>query len=481
MSKIPASIAWLPNFEANAQWDVYNANKWVRVSIPWIYDKDWNQKFEIVTKLDLLNFKWLDDDWINKLIKNTLKIDIDNEEWIIQLNKYFFEWVEFIEKIWKNVLWKHKSKKSNFFTNKQDVINFCRLTTSKSSIEAFVNCLISKSIIIVEDVLNSKILEDLEFKKNFLISKMKRSWFFKFKKNNNNEWFLKINNKEIPFTLIPREKSILSTEIKIWRDPEFCSVDETTDDIWFTFYIEKKEDSLLFMQCLSDILYEWDFTVENKNSIDINNLWENGKFLNIWFFKKLKKSIKKNNPISSEWYSDINLHWHINIPNKNEAEIKWAVWERVWVEIKFIEYDSKWEDWLSFHPVYDYQKYLMLYCRLYQWYISEHDVDKVVEMFFFNLDENLKKKNNLLPIKKRKTKESYLKELKNDLIKFKYLKNKKNDFFNENDLKDWLKKYYLSKLIKVIVESKQWTFLTNEREFNLSLAWYRPKMKKVED
>jgi len=472
------ALKWEPDFEVLDQIDIFNLKRWKNVIIPWVFNDDWSPKTEIITKLDLLNFRWLDENWVEKLIYDTFSIDIWTKEWIQKLNNLFFEWLSFLKLVGRKVPKKYKHNTIPL-KSKKEIIDFCLLTTKERTKTAYENCLISKSVFIVNEILSNTVLEKLETKKQFLLNKLKQNWAFIFQTDTN--WYLKIKNEDWTerksfFTLIPREKSVESAQLKVWKDPK--SSVKMLDELWFSFYLENKKDSLFFMQYLSDILYCWNFQVSNKNAIDKNDP-DTFYWLNSTFLKKLDIVDEEIASLSNEKYSEVKLKWIINIPDEDEMHVEWAFWDDVWVEIKFMGYDSKNDDWLSFQPVYWYLKYIDVLCRILQGYVSENAIDYIVNLFFINLDENINKKNKLLPTKMFKSKEEYLEELEEEMLNKWILRRiKRNWNTTQDELKNWLKKYYLSKLIKVKVDWKQGFYYATKREYNLSLAWYKPKMIK---
>jgi hypothetical protein len=497
------SLLWKPNFISEFQEDIFSKQMWKKINIPWIYKNqitweqksetelnvlywnnwkeyiwiEWVQHYEIVTKCDLINFNWLDDEWIVNLIQMELGLNINTNEWIRKMNHLIIDWLEFLDKIWKSYPNKYRNN-YNIFNSKADIINFCKKTTKEKTLEWFMNCVIAKSIWITHEILSNEELSDLAEKEKFLIQKLKNDPSFTF--TSENKWYLSTQKKKIYFSLVTRSKEVLSMIFKIWIDPKSYSSTEIKDWLWLTFYLFNKNDVLILMQYVGDILYEWEYEIKNKSFLTQKIIKESNSYLHQVFISNLWEIDNEKKTETSDLYSDVKQQWRVNVPPKNERDDPTSIWIDVGTEIKYDIYDSKNDDWLAFHAVYWHFKIINLKCRLYQWFVWSNDLNDAVEKFFFDLDEELEKKNKLVPEWKEKTREKYLLELQQDLIKNWYILQKnKTRKCTENELFEWLKKYYISKLLNVRVWWWKNVYYTTRREYNLSLAWIRPKMEII--
>lgn len=530
-------VLWVPNMKVNNLEEIWKNRKWVRVEIPWVFDyinsvwknqtlytnSDWvffdlkwnriedeidentlSKKYETMTKLDLLNFQWLNDLEIEQLIveelftkeerdewTNTQKEEwghknneslLDTNEWISKVNNIFKSWYDLLSKVWRKVPGRYDNYK--MFLDKAELINFCKITQNEWTKDAYINCMLTKSSFIVSDILNNKTLELLSNKEKVLISILKEREEFNFDWN---KWTLEIYWEKMSFSLVSRAKSKFSSQLKVWKDPMYHSSTIMDDWLGLTFYIEDKENSTIFLNHVNRILFpeknqkdkcydDGNIKVETKWSF-VNpktNKWKD----KIWYFLD-RVIVKEAKPWTNDRYWDLKSKSVIQIPNSIGEYNKWVVWDNVKVEIKIVDYDTKNDDWLSFHPVFWYLKYIEAQIRLLQWYISEKEIDNIVNLFFYNLDDNLNEKNEHIPEWYEKTKQSYLKELWDDLQK-NWLLEQTNMTRSptEEELRDWLRKYYLNKFIKVKVWKKKEKFLTTKRDYHLSLSWHRPEMKK---
>ena len=494
------NLVWDPKFTSIFQDDIFTVKMWKKIDIPWVYKNktnwiqkseeeliklywsdwkdeyliEWVQHYEVVTKFDLVNFNWLDDDWIVKIIFDELNVDINTDEWIRKMNHLIKDWLEFLDKIWKSYQDKYRSN-INIFNSKSDIIDFCKKTTKEKSTDWFMNCVIAKSICITNEILSNNELSDLAEKEKYLIQKLKNSGFIF---TSENKWYLSLHNKNIYFSLTTRSKEILSMIFKIWIDPKSSSSTEIKDWLWLTFYLFDKNDVLILMQYIGDILFEGEYDIKNKNFLTQKIINKSKWYLHKNFLWNIDEIINEKKQESSSLYSDIKQQWWVNIPTKNERDDPTAIWYDIWTEIKYDVFDSKNDDWLCFHAIYWHFKIINLKCRLYQGFVWSNDINKAVEKFFFDLDEELENKNKLVPEWKEKTREKYLLELQNDLINEWYLiQTNHNRMCNENELSEWLKKYYINTLLKVKIW--KYVYYTTIREYNLSLAWIRPKMEIV--
>ena len=437
-----------------------------------------NPKKEIVTKIDLLNFKWLSDKEIEQLINKELQVDLNTEEWIGRVNEFFKKWIDFLEGLWRTLPPPYNNNLI-LFSSKEDIISFCKDITLKWKKKAYINCLISKSVSVVSDIINNESRVNLEEKLEFLINKyFKNRREFSF--TTNNRWKLSLWKRDIDFSFSARHKSEKSSKIKVAKDPKYFSSRKFCDDIWFTFFTKNKEESLLLMAHILRIFCGDDcdsYNVKNRNYFSNDLINANLSKINTWLADQIINWETWKKVSTNDNYSWAKATLTSNIPEVDKFDIEWAVWDDIWIELAFDIFDSKNEYWLSFHPVFDFSKYFDIMCRIYQGYIWEWEIDFICEEFFMQLDENLAKKNKLLPKQMEKTKENYFKELEDDLSNRWLLgKTNKSRTANKDELKKWLKNYYLSFLLRVKVEWRLEIYYTTAREYNLSLAWFRPKM-----
>ncbi|PIE85230.1 hypothetical protein CSA08_03150 [Candidatus Gracilibacteria bacterium] len=445
-----------------------------------------NPKTEIVTRIDLLNFQGLNDEEIERLINNELftedekkeGMSIDTEEGIRKINDIFKSGYDFLSDVGRKI----PEKYNNFvmFGDKNELIEFCKTTQKSGTKDAYINCMLAKSASIVGDVLNNKELEYLKKKEEVLIYILSKKKEINL---NGNKGTLEIYGKKIDFYISSRAKGKFSSMLKIGKDPMYYSSTIIEDGLGITFYIEDKEDSTIFLNYINDILFskkeDDDIKIETKGDfIDIEtNKWVK----QIGYFIK-KIIVKKPKDGTSEKYSDLKSKGKAYIPNSTDDYEKGFLGEGVNVEIKMVDFATKNDDGLSFHPVFGYFKYAEVLIRQLQGYISEAEIENIVNLFFYNLDDNLEEKNRLIPEGYEKTRKQYLIELEKDLVEEGCLsKRNKSRPAKESELREGLKKYYLSKLVKVKVGNKQEPFFTTEREYNLSLAGYRQKMEVIKN
>ncbi len=499
-----------PSFESNNQVSILNVDGWIRVNIPDVFtytNNNWakvtlyhrNSKFytinwieywleennhslvqktEIVTRIDLFNFRWLSDEEIVDLINKSLCIDINTPEWISKLNSFFSESIDFLGKLWKTVPNKVKQK-IDFFSSKEEVVTFCKSTYEWKKVW-YLNCIIAKSVSVVADIINNEWNQHLEERARYFEDKYIK-WRHEIRMIPwiKNKWYLQLWGKEISFSYSIRNKSDDSFRLKVAKDPKYFSSSEIFDSIWIRFYTYTKIDAILLNNYFNCII-AWesgDYKINNKNFYTDSLIDSIASQLNPTFVNKLKSAEDEVKIWSSDNYSECKTKVMVNIPRVANMEIEWIQWDDIWVEIQYDTYDSINEKWLSFQPIYWYFKYFDVLCRLYQWYISEHEIDYVIFLLFSNIWKEIENKNKLLPDKFKKTINEYYKELEEDLV-IKWFLNKwnANRSAKIDELKQWVKDYYLSKLLKVNIEWRNSKFYTNPREYNLSLAWYRKKM-----
>lgn len=516
MKNQQTQLSWIPAFKVdNLDW-IWENKKWIRCPIPWVFeyhdnnwikqliyergwlyiDINWNtvdaqdvhlsQKKEVVTKVDLLNFQWLTESEIEILINRELftkedkekNLTLDSAEWINKINDIFRWWYEFLWIIWRKVPDKYSS--FTMFSDKKEVIEFCKITQNSSTKKAYINCLMAKSSFVVSDIINNEDLEKLSNKEEVLLQLLKNREEFNF--TSESKWVLEIYWEKIKFSVRSRAKSKLSAQLKMWKDPSYYSSNIMWDWLWLTFYIENKDDSTIFLEHINKVFNE---NEEQEDDCKIETKWgfvnpEDNKWRDKISYFLNKIIVKKPKDSTNDDYWDLKGIFNISIPNTIDEYDKWIVWDKVKTEIKIVDFDSTNDDWLSFQPIYWYFKYIETLIRFLQWYVSENEIDSIVDIFFYNIENSLREKNKLMPEWKEKNKNDYLKELELDLIKENFI-----NIANSNrgasivELKEWLKKYYLNNLIEVKVWKKRNAYLTNQREYNLSLAWYRQSMELI--
>ncbi|MDD3646214.1 MAG: hypothetical protein PHH06_02275 [Candidatus Gracilibacteria bacterium] len=444
---------------------------------PAMDDVKLTQKKERVTRIDLLNFRGLDDNGIEKLIKESLGVDINTQQGIDKLNDFFLEGVRFLEEVGRKLPDKYID--NNFFADKNEVLMFCKDTTKSGRKQAYINCLISKSISVVADVITNEERMHLEERTEFIINKYIRN-----RKEvtmlTDNTGYLTLGKRKIYFAFSYRHKSDKSAKFKVAKDPEYFSTTKFFDDIGLTHYTSTKEESILLDNFLNCIIYGNDanYEIDNKGYFSSEIIEDNSDKLSSSYLDKLRKLERKKRQGSDSRYSESKSKGDLNVPRREHLDIPGAVGDNIGFEKKADTFDSQNEYGLSLQPVYGYFKYFDIMSRFYQGYISESEVDFVVDLFFLNLPEELRKKNKLMEvIGKEKTIDEYFDELEYDLNEKLFLvKPNQNRKAKERELKVAFKQYYLSKMLKVEVEGRVGIYLTTPREYHLSLAGYRKKM-----
>lgn len=502
------------------EWGIY-------INIPWSEHENWNRvNKEILTRLDAKNFIWMDDLEIERYLNRLLKVDISSREWITQVNNIFIQWVNRARTKRPKIAKKYDKLE---FTTKSEIVNFCKETNNKTT-WAKTNCFILRQISIVEDILSNPELHELRKKSIYVVEEIlsKHMQITTVEKWNTYKWFFSfyLDNKNpyvIDFTLKVRSKDDESTMSKIWRDPTYNSSKKVNDWIWLTFFTRNNEQLTVLMQYISQIIYySWDietcfweeqdlkncsydtrqnFSIENKSLywdelLEIQKKWMfNQGFFEYLLIRSLEKWFTEDEleKKSKEKWTSLN-YWDVKIKTRVWTPLPWdlekidPVLFPVWIEIKFVSLDEKNDDWLSFQPIYWMTKDITEAIRLNnldtEWYVTWEFIDDLVEDFFKNLDIIITKKNKLLLPNKQKTRDSLLTEIWIALkekwyIEWKRIKEKKYD---EIEIRNWIKKYMKNDrwFFKVDIKwkSKKWIFYTNRRWFNLSSAWYYPKMEK---
>lgn len=466
-------------------------------------------KWVSITPLDIWSFIWLSDEDIVQKIKSELKIDINQEKslWLKKLNYLFYKWVEYYkdeygrEKFWKNYAIDYL--KQDFFSSKEDVIEFCR-ETEKQTAKWKINCAISKCISIVNDILENKSL-DKKWAKSLYVLNNYLVWPFSLKEMSSSWWFITydwyyilkkwVKRKKINFTLTWRSKSGLSCKRKSASDPKYHRSELIQDMIWWNFYCENKKDLLILMNAVWQLVYNVNI---NEESLMVKNKWvfsrseikdiNDSDFVSDNFkeiiINWIQSSPNKKNS-SAEEYQDIKMIWSINIPKSKDLWVEWAVTYPTWFEIKFVLAWSKNDDWLSFQPIMDYQKWFYWKTRIQNPIITEKEIVTQVDKLLYSLEEEIWNKNLLLKENEQKSVLWYIEELYNDLLKKWFIKDRKWFNFKKgkmfwintstfNTIRDWLILYFKSSLIQV---SK--LEYTTKRAFELSELWFNPPMKKT--
>jgi len=415
-----------------------------------------------VTILDLFNIDFDEKEQIIDFIKDRLNIDIKEKAWIEKINLLLNKSIEYYEKRYLRTL-PVSFKKIKFWTI-DSIIKFIKDTRTNKKTGA-IHCLLRKTSYVINEVTtNPKIKRakplDKEFVERKLQIPLQITESLTDKSGNiYKKWKIMINDKIINFSIITRTKWIESIIWKEISDPKYHSVDDFHDLVWSTFYIEKKEDTILLMQYIDQYIFWWEAIIDNKNAIkeeDIDKYTEN---INEEFVEKLLYSIKttKKKNTTSDDYSEIKLKWKVPLALET--------WENaslfpIWTEIKFVIWWQDNEKWLNLHSIYDYQKRFKESTRL--WIpIKEIDIRNYVNDFFENIDISLKKKN--------KVKEIYYEELFIDLKNKGFIKDRslwKKLEKNEQILAFGLYKYFKSKLDTYEVNNRK--YYMDERYLKIS-------------
>lgn len=422
-----------------------------------------------VTILDLFNLPFEKEEEIVKFIKDRLKINIKEKEWIEQINFLFNEAIKYYrERYLRKMPAKFEKMK---FSTCDSIIKFIKETKicKKTWI---LNCAISKMVYVVENIIsNERIwrrhLLDKKFVEEYLQKPLQilDSYEDKFW-NIYDKWLVVINQKIINFSIIAREKRINSIIWKEISDPKYYSIEEFKDIVWVTFYVENETDALLVMQYIDQTVFEWNAKIDNKNAVTEDHVKNAG--LNKWFKEKTDNFILKTSKkiTSSDNYKEIKLVWSVDLPFEEWNE---ASRFPVWVEIKFVIGWQDNEKWLNLQSVYDYQKRFRELSRL-GLAIREIDILNYTNAFFEQIDYVLKKKN--------KTKEKYYIELWSDLKDQWFIKDQelwKYNKENEKILALRLYKYFKSKLHEFKTPWTNKKYYMDERYLKIDSFLYQKK------
>lgn len=445
-----------------------------------LVDSEWNPikiwKSEIIVKKnDGEDFVWLSDDEIIDIIKRNMYIDINTKDWINKLNDFYSTalWIYnnsrarvVFEKRW----WIPIEEFYNYipFKNKNDVINFLRLTEKKDWRWKTV-CLISKVTNAVADTLNTPSLKDLEKESKEILYQIE--WPLNINTCSNDEWLCDwiILWKKFILYWIPKKINAIVEKL-LWNQ-DYTTWESIKDWIRYTFEIDSKDNMDKFM-LLQHIFYvvKWLWW----KIIDFDNKWI--PLLNpdiIWskFREEFIKFLYDNNKnwlkkTSSKWYKEMKIIFELNW-NKVEVKITWK-----W---------NKNQNWINFQWIYKVLSNDIWWLIIRNsWYINSDEIEIMSKVFFDNLqkfiDEN--------PERKWTPKEVLLKELWDDLQNEWFIyKNIKYENQSKSESKlllylvPALAKYYKSILIKW--QLKNWEIVyIDDRTLILWIQWY--KTEKVE-
>lgn len=410
-----------------------------------------------ITVMDLFNLPLATEDWIKDFIKKRLRIDIDTNHWLEQINNLFEKAINLYEtRYLKNLPTKFKKLK---FQNSKSVIKFL-LDTKNSKITWSINCAIAKVSYAIDDVLSNEKVRRAEFlDRQFISEHLERpfqiqEWYEDKNWNIYRIWTVVIDGKIINFKLIARQKW---TESIIWKqlaDAKYYSVDQFRDLVWVTIYVDEDWQAAFIMQYIDQMIYKWKSQIKNKNWLDL--IAVKGKvYLNEEFYLKLEKETKINENEETEDEKEYNERKKSTSKKYKEIKLIWNVelsleqWTKsskypIGTEIKFVVGWHDNEEGISLQSIYDYAKRFRELTRL--WIpIRTIDIINYVNDFFENIDEILKKKN--------KDKNIYFKELFEDLLALGCIgweeKLNGNIQLNEKILAIWLYKYFEGKLIKI--------------------------------
>lgn len=440
------------------------------------------------TIMDLLNMPYKSDIEIINLIKKELKIDINTPQWIDDINNLLSNSIELYQKRYLKKLPSRILKQKFKTTNA--IIQFLK-DTKKNKKTGILNCILAKIWLSANNVLNSeKVKRRNQLQLNFandyidkpfqIIDTKKDDYWNIYKKWTAVVFWENHERKIIDFEVVIRVKG---PESIIWKniwDYKYSSIEDFKDLIQVTYYTENEWDLIDLMKYNWDIVYGDEFEISDKDWIE-KECFDKKTIADGSFKEKVLKAIKQTwekKVTSSDDYKEVKQKWE----SKNRLESSPnASRYSVGTEIKYV---IKWHDnekWLSFHPIYDYQKRFRELTRLWS-PIRKLDIINYVNDFFENIDKNLKVK--------KKEKIPYYNELFSDLARkwfidwriFNQFKNQKDfDQFIassrwEEELAKWLYFYFQSKLIKV--ETRVWSkkyFYVSKEAINLQNAWLYPE------
>ena len=426
----------------------------VRTEVPWTNEK--------VTPNDIFSFSWLDDDTIIEVINKNLSIDIRTEEWLDALNYVFFKAVDaYTQTLWRNKEYKINIDDFEEFESINDVLEFAR-ETEEDTTKARINCAIGKICRAIDDTLNTPTIQMLDTKMDTIISNLKHPLSLE-QVWEDYVWYIWWGKKRIDFVLSARAKSILSCIRKGMWSAEYERMSEIKDGVGFTFKTKTWEEALSLMSYI-DSLYSQDNLETKGKWEELLNIIKNQNInLSETFFEKLENIDMTTKSWTAKWYIDIKLVWYI-----------W--W--IPVEYKFSILSSENEDGVNFQPIYKWIKWSIEWeiIRTLNSYATEKDIKEAV----LNLVENISAEIQQSPIKRWASVEEYYRELWLDLKEIGFI-NRKTKWDNiptlnwrKKELKEWLRKYYISKLQKK--KLKNWKIVyVNERAEELSKAGIYPE------
>ncbi len=436
----------------------------------------WENK--IASSFDIYNIGEISDDEIIELIEKQLGLSLSDDRSYEKINRLFQKTISYLKdelfytdteigRAWKNT-----------FKTQEDVIWFFR-NTKKS--KWLINCVILKLIQAINDSyseFNERVRIVKEKTSNVIDNKLIRGLVIEDTGNEDYmEWkaFIEINPwiaSPIPFKLIKRLKSDISSASKEIRKPQYHTIDRTSDLYGATFKVKNKDDILPLLEYVAWLIFKrWEFVIKN----DTNLFWEDDIcVLNTIRDDTKEKIIDGTKKRDEEWSWTIQ-NIKISSPYYKDDSIN-----NLNLEIKFELDEGSNENGTNMHGVYSYMKKILERIRL-EGYVSLGYLEVVATKFMTNIEDIMKKSI----WRENKDIWEYKKELFRDLkeqgcMRVKWdLRNKHVSANIDKYIINGLVEYFKMKLIPIHRNNGKKILYTNKRALKLSKKGIGPIMKEL--
>lgn len=390
-------------------------------------DKNWNKVS--LSKYDIKDFIWLNNDEVIKYISDDLWIDITTKEWLDHLN-YLFEFIiinilensnynKILIRKWINI--KEILPNKNKFDNIWEIIEFIKTieedrNNKETSLSWNTKCLIIKIVSTVNNLIENN-LHDLTWIENKFFNLL--NFVLNLKSIWEDNYEFEIHWRKVIF--YGRPKNIISCVFKSITNSNYNDLSKLKDSIWYTFEVLTEKDiEYLLKTIINSLTSLWAKKLKIKNK---------GFKINLDYI-----DIKIEN--SKKWAT-----WENYKDIKVSCEIDWVPW---WVEVKIVKRWNINHVGLQSHFIYkliNVNIEWILKKHLFDWYIKKEDIRKEVDFFIDHLTEEKIQWNKET---RDLTITDYLLYLWKDLndrwfIMSKKISNHRSYFIQE--IKEWLTEY----------------------------------------